>query len=114
MLLDPNTSDSDKHTIESYMASTFTISDFIKAKKIYPDHPVFSSRFFFNKLAQATLNREIKAIGDNIVQGPDLNEKLEASRNRLLGFDFVDLFNLDRGISVYSRPTQFHLFETLC
>jgi hypothetical protein len=35
-----------KHTIESHMASKFTISDLIKAKKSNLDHPIFSSRFF--------------------------------------------------------------------
>jgi hypothetical protein len=32
-LLDPNISDPDRHTIESYMTSKFTISDLVDAKK---------------------------------------------------------------------------------
>jgi hypothetical protein len=43
-LLVPDTSDSDRNTIESYMAFTFTISDFIHAKQGDPNHPIFSSR----------------------------------------------------------------------
>jgi hypothetical protein len=35
-----------KHTIESYVASKFTIPDLINAKQLYPKHPVFSSHFF--------------------------------------------------------------------
>jgi hypothetical protein len=75
-LLVSNINGLDKYTIESYLASKFTISDLANAKQRDPNHPVFSSRSFFNKLARVILNRKIQTIlfGSNLATGPYLNE----------------------------------------
>jgi hypothetical protein len=94
----------------------FPISELVTAKHNVPNHPVFSSRFFFNKLAQAILNREVQTIlsGSNIVMNPGLNRKLYNSRHKLFdsNSDFVILFTSnDNSRRIRLTPSQRHFIE---
>jgi hypothetical protein len=113
-LLDPKTNGSDKCKIESYMASKFTITDFTNAKQNNPDHPVFKSRFLFNKLVRVMLNREIQTffLDGNIVMDFDLEKKLKDSCRKLLYFNvsLAQLFKMDdnsRKIKLSQSQRQF-------
>jgi hypothetical protein len=94
------------------MASKFTTPELTKATQSDPNHPVFRSSFFFNKLALAILNREVQLIlsGDgNIVMGSKLERKLGNSWEKLLGVnsDLVILFTPnDNSQRIRLTPSQ--------
>ena len=58
------------------MASKITISELIEAKQSNPNHSIFNSHTFFNKLVLAILNREIEILQTGSM-GPELEWKLE-------------------------------------
>jgi hypothetical protein len=115
-LLFLNKSESDRRKIESYLASKITISKLLEIKTSNSKHPVFGSRFFFNQLAQVTLNSEVQRIlsDGNIHVDYDLEKELKELVDLVLGprYDLVKLFNSDgNSQKIEFTPNQRHFIN---